>query len=192
MSEKKNKKIIIFASGDGTNVEQIIKYFKNNNEVNIQLILTNNSNAGVLKRAKKHQIPANFYNNEAFENKIVFEILNSLNPNLIVLAGFIRKIPNTIISRFPNKIINIHPALLPSHGGKGMFGIEVHKSVIRSNDSKTGVTRHYVNSNYDEGKIIFQKSLKVDPDDSPESLFRRVQKLEHKYYSLIIEKLLNG
>lgn len=192
MSEKKNKKIIIFASGDGTNVEQIIKYFKNNNEVNIQLILTNNSNAGVLKRAKKHQIPANFYNNEAFENKIVFEILNSLNPNLIVLAGFIRKIPNTIISRFPNKIINIHPALLPSHGGKGMFGIEVHKSVIRSNDSKTGVTIHYVNSNYDEGKIIFQKSLKVDPDDSPESLFRRVQKLEHKYYSLIIEKLLNG
>ena len=192
MSEKKNKKIIIFASGDGTNVEQIIKYFKNNNEVNIQLILTNNSNAGVLKRAKKHRIPANFYNNEAFENKIVFEILNSLNPNLIVLAGFIRKIPNTIISRFPNKIINIHPALLPSHGGKGMFGIEVHKSVIRSNDSKTGVTIHYVNSNYDEGKIIFQKSLKVDPDDSPESLFRRVQKLEHKYYSLIIEKLLNG
>lgn len=192
MSEKKNKKIIIFASGDGTNVEQIIKYFKNNNEVNIQLILTNNSNAGVLKRAKKHRIPAYFYNNEAFENKIVFEILNSLNPNLIVLAGFIRKIPNTIISRFPNKIINIHPALLPSHGGKGMFGIEVHKSVIRSNDSKTGVTIHYVNSNYDEGKIIFQKSLKVDPDDSPESLFRRVQKLEHKYYSLIIEKLLNG
>ena len=192
MSEKKNKKIIIFASGDGTNVEQIIKYFKNNNEVNIQLILTNNSNAGVLKRAKKHGIPANFYNNEAFENKIVFEILNSLNPNLIVLAGFIRKIPNTIISRFPNKIINIHPALLPSHGGKGMFGIEVHKSVIRSNDSKTGVTIHYVNSNYDEGKIIFQKSLKVDPSDSPESLFRRVQKLEHKYYSLIIEKLLNG
>ena len=192
MSEKKNKKIIIFASGDGTNVEQIIKYFKNNNEVNIQLILTNNSNAGVLKRAKKHGIPANFYNNEAFENKIVFEILNSLNPNLIVLAGFIRKISNKIISRFPNKIINIHPALLPSHGGKGMFGIEVHKSVIRSNDSKTGVTIHYVNSNYDEGKIIFQKSLKVDPDDSPESLFRRVQKLEHKYYSLIIEKLLNG
>ena len=192
MSEKKNKKIIIFASGDGTNVEQIIKYFKNNNEVNIQLILTNNSNAGVLKRAKKHRIPAYFYNNEAFEKKIVFQILNSLNPNLIVLAGFIRKIPNTIISRFPNKIINIHPALLPSHGGKGMFGIEVHKSVIRSNDSKTGVTIHYVNSNYDEGKIIFQKSLKVDPDDSPESLFRRVQKLEHKYYSLIIEKLLNG
>ena len=192
MSEKKNKKIIIFASGDGTNAEEIIKYFKNNNKVNIQLILTNNSNAGVLKRAKKHQIHAIFYNNEAFENKIVFEILNSLNPNLIVLAGFIRKIPNTIISRFPNKIINIHPALLPSHGGKGMFGIEVHKSVIRSNDSKTGVTIHYVNSNYDEGKIIFQKSLKVDPDDSPESLFRRVQKLEHKYYSLIIEKLLNG
>ena len=192
MSEKKNKKIIIFASGDGTNVEQIIKYFKNNNEVNIQLILTNNSNAGVLKRAKKHGIPANFYNNEAFENKIVFEILNSLNPNLIVLAGFIRKISNKIISRFPNKIINIHPALLPSHGGKGMFGIEVHKSVIRSNDSKTGVTIHYVNSNYDEWKIIFQKSLKVDPDDSPESVFRRVQKLELKYYSLIIEKLLNG
>ena len=192
MSEKKNKKIIIFASGDGTNVEQIIKYFKNNNEVNIQLILTNNSNAGVLKRAKKHGIPANFYNNEAFENKIVFEILNSLNPNLIVLAGFIRKIPNTIISRFPNKIINIHPALLPSHGGKGMFGIEVHKSVIRSNDSKTGVTIHYVNSNYDEGEIIFQKTVKIDRDDSPESLFRRVQKLEHKYYSLIIEKLLNG
>ena len=192
MSEKKNKKIIIFASGDGTNVEQIIKYFKNNNEVNIQLILTNNSNAGVLKRAKKHGIPANFYNNEAFENKIVFEILNSLNPNLIVLAGFIRKIPNIIISRFPNKIINIHPALLPSHGGKGMFGIEVHKSVIRSNDSKTGVTIHYVNSNYDEGEIIFQKTVKIDRDDSPESLFRRVQKLEHKYYSLIIEKLLNG
>ena len=126
------------------------------------------------------------------KKKIVFEILNFLNPHLIVLAGFIRKIPNIIISRFPNRIINIHPALLPNHGGKGMFGIEVHKSVIRSNDSKTGVTIHYVNSNYDEGKIIFQKALKVDSNDSPESLFRRVQKLEHKYYSLIIEKLLNG
>ena len=192
MSEKKNKKIIIFSSGNGTNAEEIIKYFEDKEEVNIQLILTNNSNAGVLERAKKHKIPAIFYNNEAFEKKIVFQILNSLNPSLNILAGFIRKIPNIIISRFPNKIINIHPALLPSHGGKGMFGIEVHKSVIRSNDSKTGVTIHYVNSNYDEGEIIFQKSLKVDPDDSPESLFRRVQKLEHKYYSLIIEKLLNG
>ena len=191
MSEKKNKKIIIFSSGNGTNAEEIIKYFENKKKVNIHLLLTNNSNAGVLERAKKHKIPAIFYNNEAFEKKIVFEILNFLNPDLIVLAGFLRKIPDIIISKFPNKIINIHPALLPSHGGKGMYGNKVHKSVIRSNDSKTGITIHFVNGDYDKGKIILQKSINVESKDSPESLFKRVQKLDHKFYPLIIEKLLD-
>ena len=191
MSEKKNKKIIIFASGDGTNAEQIIKYFKKNKSINVQYILTNKYDAGVLERAKKHEIPAFFYNNEAFEKKIVFELLISVKPDLIVLAGFIRKIPDIIISKFPNKIINIHPALLPSHGGKGMYGNEVHKSVIKSNDSTTGITIHFVNSDYDKGKIILQKSIKVDSKDTPNSLSKRVQKLEHKYYPLVIEKLLN-
>ena len=191
MSEKKNKKIIIFASGDGTNAEQIIKYFKKNKSINVQYILTNKPDAGVLERAEKHKIHAFYYNNEAFEKKIVLEFLISVNPDLIVLAGFIRKIADIIISKFPNKIINIHPALLPSHGGKGMYGNEVHKSVIKSNDSTTGITIHFVNSDYDKGKIILQKSIKVDSKDTPNSLSKRVQKLEHKYYPLVIEKLLN-
>ncbi|MEE3035531.1 MAG: phosphoribosylglycinamide formyltransferase [Bacteroidota bacterium] len=191
MKNKKNKKIIIFASSEGTNAEEIIKYFKNKEGISVELVITNNNNAGVLKRAKKHSIPSISYNNEAFEKKLVFEILNLLSPDLIVLAGFLRKIPNIIISKFPNKIINIHPALLPKHGGKGMYGEAVHKSVIKSCDSETGITIHFINRNYDEGEIIFQKSLKVEAKDSPKSLFRRVQKLEHKYYPLIIEKLLN-
>ena len=191
MSEKKNKKIIIFASGDGTNAEQIIKYFKKNKSINVQYILTNKHDAGVLERAEKHKIHAFYYNNEAFEKKIVLEFLISVNPDLIVLAGFLRKIPDIIISKFPNKIINIHPALLPNHGGKGMYGDKVHKSVIRSNDSKTGITIHFVNGDYDKGEIILQKSINVESKDSLESLSKRVQKLEHKFYPLIIEKLLD-
>ncbi len=192
MKNRKNKKIIILASGEGTNAEEIIKYFKDKDEINVELIITNNNSAGVLERAKKHMIPSISYKNKAFQKGTVFKTLNSLSPDLIVLAGFLRKIPEVIISKFPKKIINIHPALLPKHGGKGMYGDLVHKSVIRSGDLETGITIHYVNQNYDEGEIIFQKSLQVKVIDSPKSLSARVKKLEHNYYPIIIEKLLNG
>ena len=191
MENKKNKKIIIFASGNGTNAEEIIKYFEKKDEINVQLVLTNNNTAGVLKRVENHKIPAISFNKDVYKQNLVLEILNLLNPDLIVLAGFIWKIPNSIISQFPEKIINIHPALLPKHGGKGMYGEAVHESVIRSSDSETGITIHYVNQNYDEGRIIFQKSINVRVMDSIKNISMRVQRLEHKYYPIIIEKLLN-
>jgi len=191
MENKKNKKIIIFASGNGTNAEEIIKYFEKKDEINVQLVLTNNNTAGVLKRVENHKTPAISFNKDVYKQNLVLEILNLLNPDLIVLAGFIWKIPNSIISQFPEKIINIHPALLPKHGGKGMYGEAVHESVIRSSDSETGITIHYVNQNYDEGRIIFQKSINVRVMDSIKNISMRVQRLEHKYYPIIIEKLLN-
>ena len=191
MENKKNKKIIIFASGNGTNAEEIIKHFEKKDEINVQLVLTNNNTAGVLKRVENHKIPAISFNKDVYKQNLVLEILNLLNPDLIVLAGFIWKIPNSIISQFPEKIINIHPALLPKHGGKGMYGEAVHESVIRSSDSETGITIHYVNQNYDEGRIIFQKSINVRVMDSIKNISMRVQRLEHKYYPIIIEKLLN-
>ena len=186
-------KIALFASGKGTNVENIIRYFNGNKSVNISVIYSNNKNSGAILHAKKYQIPGILLNKEDLSdsNELVNE-LNSSQIDLVVLAGFLLKIPRKFIEGFNGKIINVHPSLLPKYGGKGMYGDNIHKLVLSNKENKTGITFHYVNENYDEGKIIFQKSLKVDPDDSPESLFRRVQKLEHKYYSLIIEKLLNG
>ena len=186
-----SKKIVIFASGSGSSAENIILTFKNKSDIVVTKLYCNKPDALVLQRIKKYNIEALVFNSEELNNGLVIRDLNKISPDLIVLAGFLKKIPENIIHSFENKIINIHPSLLPKYGGKGMYGLNVHKSVIKNNDSESGFTIHYVNEDYDEGSIIFQKTIKVGADD-PQTLAKKVLIEEHKYYPEIIIKILYG
>ena len=183
------KKIVIFASGSGSSVENIILSFSKNPEIQVSKVYCNNPDAFVLQRIKKYNVDSLVFNLNELNNDIVLKDLNNVSPDLIVLAGFLKKIPQNIINSFKNKIINIHPSLLPKHGGKGMFGLNVHKSVIKNNERETGLTIHHVNAEYDKGSIIFQKTIKVDTDDA-NALAKKVLIEEHKYYPEIIKKVL--
>jgi len=188
------KKIIVFASGSGSNFEEICKYFKVNKQISIDLLVCNNSKAKVLNKAKAYGVKTLLITRESFyKTDSVLNAILKTTPDLIVLAGFLWKVPTKIIERFPNKIINIHPALLPDYGGKGMYGMRVHKAVIENNETESGITIHYVNKNYDEGQILFQKAIALDEKESSESLSRKVLKLEHSCFPEVIEKtLMNG
>jgi len=181
--------IAIFASGSGTNAENIIKYFSNNPKVTIAAVFTNNVHAGVIDRAKKLNITYYVFSKNELNSGKVLEMLLALNINFIVLAGFLLLIPKDIIRNFKNKIINIHPALLPKFGGKGMYGDNVHKAVIENNETESGITIHYVNELYDNGDIIFNAKCKVEATDNATSLAAKIHKLEYKYFSEVIEKL---
>lgn len=184
------KRIVIFASGSGTNAENIIKYFKNSAKAQVSLVLSNKENAGVFDRCKNHQIRCLYFKKSQFtESDEVLDLLKK-EADFIVLAGFLLKVPENIIRAFPNKIINIHPALLPKYGGKGMYGMNVHKSVKENGETETGITIHYVNEHYDEGTIIFQASTSVEETDSPESIATKVHELEYKYFPKVIEETL--
>ena len=182
--------LAIFASGSGTNAENIIKYFRNNPKINVSLIITNNNNAYVIKRAENFNIPYFVFTKNDFKSGVVLNKMQEFNINFIVLAGFLLLIPENIINVFDNKILNIHPALLPNYGGKGMYGMNVHNAVIKNMESESGITIHYVNKNYDEGNIIFQAQCKISDTDSPEDLANKIHKLEHKYFPEIIEKTI--
>lgn len=185
------KRIAIFASGEGTNTQHLIDYFKGTN-VKIALILCNNPKANVLNRARNSGIPALLINKEEFYNgDNVLKRLAAEKIDLIVCAGFLWKIPDTLLQAYPGKIVNIHPALLPKFGGKGMYGMHVHKAVIETGEKESGITIHYLNEHYDEGKIIFQAACKVKKEDTPQTLAQKVQELEHKYFAKTIEQLLN-
>lgn len=185
------KRIVLFASGSGTNVENIIQYFSNNNQVEIVAVLTNRKDAIVLERCARLKISALYFNRYAFiESDLISDFLNQLNPDLIVLAGFLWRIPKKIIDYFPDRIINIHPALLPKYGGKGMFGMKVHEAVKDNLDTETGITIHYVNEHYDEGAIITQVKTSVDASDTPETIAQKVHELEYAYFPGVIEHLL--
>lgn len=186
------KKIILFASGNGTNVENIIQYFISKTNIAIVGIFSNNPNAKVLVKAKKHAIPTVVFNKEELSNGFVLNSINKSNPDLIVLAGFLLKFPEQIIDAYQQKVINIHPALLPKYGGKGMYGMNVHKSVFENNEVETGITIHYVNKNYDEGSIIFQEKVNIVTCYTPDEIAEKVQKLEHNYFPQVIEKLLTS
>lgn len=186
------KKIVLFASGSGTNAEEIIKFFKKSSFATVAAVLTNNSDAKVLDKAKKHHIKSFIFNKKELTEGFVFNIINDIKPDLIVLAGFLLKFPEHIISNYPNKIINIHPALLPNYGGKGMYGMNVHNAVFENKESETGITIHYVNENYDEGAIIFQKSATIIDCKSPEEIAKKVHELEHKYFPQVISDILNS
>jgi phosphoribosylglycinamide formyltransferase-1 len=185
------KRIAIFASGSGSNAQSIIEYFHQKENIEVALIMCNKSNAFVVQRARKLGVKCFVFNIETFKNNLGFlDILNKYKVDWIVLAGFLLKIPEYIIDEYQNKIINIHPALLPKYGGKGMYGINVHRSVLENKESKSGISIHFVNKNYDEGKIIFQASCKISLEDSVESLARKIHVLEHQHYSRVIEETI--
>ncbi|MFT7497538.1 MAG: phosphoribosylglycinamide formyltransferase-1 [Porticoccaceae bacterium] len=186
------KRIVIFASGSGSNAENITLFFQKSNIAAVVHILTNNKNAKVIDRAKNLKINSLVFDKEAFNDE--GEVLKFLKKeaDIIILAGFLWKIPAHIIATFPNKIINIHPALLPKYGGKGMYGINVHKSVIENKETETGITIHYVNENYDEGTIIFQAKTNVLPNDTPEIVAEKIHELEYEYFPRVIEEVIKS
>ena len=187
------KEIVLFASGSGSNVENIAHYFASSSKIKISCILTNNPDAPVLERCRRLKIPALYFNRDAFsKSSVVLDLLNSLQPDLIVLAGFLWKIPVELVKAFPNKIINIHPALLPKYGGKGMYGAHVHEAVKAAEEKETGITIHYVNEHYDEGAIIHQAKVAIEPSDDVETIANKVHQLEYEHFPTTIEKLLKG
>lgn len=186
------KNIVIFASGSGTNAENIILYFKNINNIKVSALFSNNPNAQVIEKAKKYQVPTVVFSKEELKSELILQKLNSFKPDLIVLAGFLLQFPAHIIKAYPDKIINIHPALLPKYGGKGMYGMNVHKAVLENKEPETGISIHYVNEHYDEGKIIFQKSVSLKDCKSSEEIAAKIHELEQQYFPEVIEKLLTS
>ena len=184
------KKIVIFASGSGTNAENIALYCREKQFATVVAIGTNNSNAKVISRAQKLLIPTFIFDKNDLFGDFVLDTLIELQPDLIVLAGFLLKFPEKIINKYKNKVINIHPALLPKYGGKGMYGMHVHHAVFQNNEKETGITVHYVNENYDEGNIIFQSKTNIDDCQSAMEIAERVYELEKKYFPQVIENLL--
>lgn len=185
------KNIVIFASGSGSNAENIANYFKDNSNINVKAVFTNNANAGVIEKTKKFEIPCivftkdDFINEEYFLNKI-----QQYHPDLIVLAGFLWLVPNYLIEAFPNKIINIHPALLPKFGGKGMYGMHVHEAVKAANETETGITIHYVNQKFDDGKIIYRANTPLSENDTSETIAQKIHVLEMANFPNVIERIL--
>ena len=187
----KHHKILIFASGSETNAEQIIRHFTPNPSVEVLGVYSNNPSAAVLERAKQLGVSTRVFNREQLNNsEDLLKDLQAQSPDLIVLAGFLWKVPPHIIDAFPNKIINIHPSLLPKYGGKGMYGNHVYQAVINAKETESGISIHYINNQYDQGAIIFQAKTPIDPDDSPKSLAQKIHKLEYRHFSKEIEKLL--
>ncbi len=187
-----NKKVIIFASGSGSNALKIFEHFNNNQNIIIDSIYCNNPRASVINVFQKLSVKTVLFNKKELYERAFLEAIISTNPDLIVLAGFLLKIPEKMVSAFENRIINIHPSLLPKYGGKGMYGLNIHKEVLLNKEKFSGLTIHYVNKEYDKGAVIFQKKIKINEKETPESLSSKVLKLEHENYPLIIEKILNN
>lgn len=185
------KNIAIFASGNGTNAEALIKHFKENATAQVKLVIYNNAKAGVVQRAEKLNITTHYFPNSAFKTgEELTAFLQENKIDFIVLAGFLAKIPPKLIEAYPNKIVNIHPALLPNYGGKGMYGHHVHEAVIKSKEQQSGITIHFVNNDYDRGDTIFQATCPVLENDTPDQLAERVHTLEYKYFSSIVEEVI--
>lgn len=187
------KNIAIFASGSGTNAENIGRYFFNSETIKVAVVLSNNKNVGVHARVRELGIPSFVFSREEFtEGTPVLAKLAEYGIDLVVLAGFMNKISAPLLEAYPGKIINIHPALLPKHGGKGMFGMHVHEAVVAAGERESGITIHYIDENYDEGDIIFQAACPVLPTDTPEEVAMKVHALEYAHYPRVIESILNA
>jgi len=185
------KRIAIFASGSGSNAQKIMELFKRSTEVEIALVLTNNPDAYVLQRADNFEIPSHIFDRKEFyETDHIIELLRNLDVDLIVLAGFLWLIPKNLVENYPGRIINIHPAILPKFGGKGMYGDNVHKAVLEAGETEGGITIHYVNENYDEGEYIYQAKYRIDKSDNLEMIKFKGQQLEHQHYPRIVESIL--
>jgi phosphoribosylglycinamide formyltransferase-1 len=185
------KKIAIFASGSGTNAQKIMEHFNERESAVVVLILSNKKDAKVLDRAARFGVPTHVFDRKEFyESERVLKLLRQNEVDYIVLAGFLWLVPEYLIDAYPNKIINIHPALLPKYGGKGMYGSRVHEAVIESGDPESGITIHYVNPVYDDGRIIFQAKCKVEPGDDARSLAEKIHRLEYEHFPKVIENLI--
>ncbi|MDC8005239.1 phosphoribosylglycinamide formyltransferase [Aureisphaera galaxeae] len=185
------KRIVVFASGNGTNAQNIIEYFQQGTFAEVVQVLSNNEHAKVLERAKTLKTKASHFTRaELHDENGVLKTLLELQPDLIVLAGFLWMFPKLILAEFPNKVINIHPALLPKYGGKGMYGMNVHKAVVENEEEESGITIHYVNEAYDEGAIICQKKTTLEKEDTPEDVAKKVHALEYEHFPCVIEELL--
>lgn len=185
------KNVAIFASGSGTNAENIARYFSNSETVNVAVVLSNNKHVGVHARVGKLGVPSFTFSREEFiDGTAVLAKLAEYHTDLIVLAGFMNKISDALLKAYPGKIINIHPALLPKYGGKGMFGMHVHTAVVAAGEKESGITIHYVNENYDEGAPVFQATCPVLPSDTPEDVATKVHALEYAHYPHVIEEVL--
>lgn len=185
------KNIAIFASGAGSNAQKIIDHLKGNPAIRVAAIVSNKPDAGVLLIAEAENIPSYIIDKEAFlRGDYYVKLMQELHIDLIVLAGFLWKVPANLVQAFPDKIINIHPALLPKYGGKGMYGHFVHEAVIAAGEPESGITIHFVNEKYDDGATILQEKCTITPADTPESLAQKVQALEHKWFPVIVERLL--
>ncbi len=186
------KHIAIFASGSGTNAENIIRYFKDHPYIKVSLLISNKRTAPVIEKAKALRVPVSIVDEKSFfESTDFIAHLTELNIKLLVLAGFLWKIPDLVIQAFPDRIINIHPSLLPKYGGKGMYGNRVHKAVLDARETEAGISIHLVNEHYDEGKVLFQEKINVQPDDTVDTLSERIHRLEHTCYPKVIEHYLN-
>ncbi|MCT1526846.1 MULTISPECIES: phosphoribosylglycinamide formyltransferase [Sphingobacterium] len=185
------KRIAIFASGSGSNAQKIMEHFKYSDGAEVALVLSNNPEAFVLQRADNFEIPTHVFDRHDFyESNEVVDLLKRLDIDLVVLAGFLWLVPDNLLKAFPNKIINIHPALLPKFGGKGMYGDRVHKAVLEAGEEEHGITIHFVNENFDEGEVIYQAKFRVEPGDTLEVIKFNGQQLEHLHYPKVIENLL--
>jgi len=182
----------IFASGEGTNAENLFTYFANDPRIKIKLVVTNKDSAGIVVRAEKHKKNVQIVSKAALENysEQLIEFLKVEKIDLIILAGFLLKIPEAFVKAFPNKIINLHPALLPKYGGAGMYGANVHKAVIANKEKESGITVHYVNEEYDKGEIILQAAISLDENETPETLSKKIQQLEFEHLPKAVEKFL--
>lgn len=187
------KNIAIFASGSGSNAKQIIQYFQNHPQIRVVLVLSNKPQAPVLEKASQAGIPTYVFNRQSFyATDEVVQVLKSNHIDWIVLAGFLWLVPQNLIQSFPKRIINIHPALLPKYGGKGMYGMNVHQAVVEAKDTTSGITIHLVDEQYDRGEIVFQAQCEVVENDTAEEVAHKVQILEHRHFAPVIEKLILG
>ena len=184
------KKLAILASGTGTNAERITQYFAEKKTAEVALIVTNKEGAGVIERAEKLNVPCLVIPSKDFKEGKALEVLCQYGVDFIVLAGFLLRVPDDILHNYPNRIVNIHPSLLPKYGGKGMYGHHVHEAVLAAGETESGITIHYINEHYDEGNVILQMKCPVIPDDTPDTLASRVHLLEYEHYPKVIERLI--
>ena len=185
------KRIAIFASGSGSNAQKLMEYFKRSPDVEVALVLTNNSDAYVLQRADNFEIPSHIFDKQEFtQTNNIVNLLKNMEIDLVVLAGFLWLIPSNLLQAFPNQIINIHPSLLPKYGGKGMYGDKVHLEIMINKEYESGITIHFVNEHFDEGEIIHQSHFKIDKNDDLEMIKFKGQQLEHLHYPKVVESLL--
>lgn len=184
--------LLVFASGRGSNAQAIIDFFKANGKAKVSLIVSNKADAGVLEIAKKEHIPFLIVDKHTAKEVLLVEQMMEYKPSLVVLAGYLWKVPETLLNAFPDKIVNVHPALLPKYGGKGMYGHHVHEAVVANKEKESGITIHYVNEHYDEGNIITQARCSVTTTDTPDDVAHKIHKLEHYFFPRTIEFLLDS